>query len=46
MFGAIGPKLGKAAAFVIQWCNTYAMTQHLAEIAGDERGRKPLALHA
>lgn len=33
IFGAICPKLGKAAALVMPWCDTYAMTQHLAEIA-------------
>ncbi|EHS50544.1 hypothetical protein PDO_5368, partial [Rhizobium sp. PDO1-076] len=33
IFGAICPKLGKAAALVMPWCDTHAMTQHLAEIA-------------
>ena len=33
IFGAICPKLGKAAALVMPWCDTYAMTRHLAEIA-------------
>ena len=33
IFGAICPKLGKAAVLVMPWCDTYAMTQHLAEIA-------------
>ncbi|MHC2543281.1 hypothetical protein ACVINY_003993 [Sinorhizobium meliloti] len=33
IFGAICPKLGKAAALVVPWCDTYAMTQHLAEIS-------------
>jgi hypothetical protein len=31
--GTICPKLGKAAALVMPWCDTHAMTQHLAEIA-------------
>ena len=33
IFGAICPKLGKAAALVMPWCDTHAMTQHLAEIS-------------
>jgi hypothetical protein len=33
IFGAICPKLGKAAALIMPWCDTHAMTQHLAEIA-------------
>ncbi|NTF83002.1 IS630 family transposase [Agrobacterium rhizogenes] len=33
IFGAICPKHGKAAALVMPWCDTHAMTQHLAEIA-------------
>ncbi|PDT42081.1 IS630 family transposase [Sinorhizobium fredii] len=33
IFGAICPKLGKAAALIMPWCDTYAMTQHLAEIS-------------
>lgn len=33
IFGAICPKLGKAAALVMPWYDAYAMTQHLAEIA-------------
>ncbi len=33
ILGAICPKLGQAAALVIPWCDTYAMTQHLAEIS-------------
>jgi transposase len=33
IFGAICPKLGKAAALVMPWCDTYAMTQHLVEIS-------------
>jgi hypothetical protein len=33
IFGAICPKDGKGAALVLPWCNTAAMTLHLAEIA-------------
>ena len=33
IFGAICPKLGKAAALVMPWCDTHAMTQHLSEIS-------------
>ena len=33
IFGAICPRHGKAAALVMPWCDTHAMTQHLAEIA-------------
>lgn len=33
IFGAICPKLGKAAALVMPWCDTHAMNQHLAEIS-------------
>lgn len=33
IFGAICPEHGKAAALVMPWCDTYAMTQHLAEIS-------------
>ncbi|WFU08095.1 IS630 family transposase (plasmid) [Rhizobium sp. CB3090] len=33
IFGAICPKLGKAAALVMPWCDTYAMNQHLMEIS-------------
>ncbi|KAB0454041.1 MULTISPECIES: IS630 family transposase [Agrobacterium tumefaciens complex] len=33
IFGAICPKLGKAAALVMPWCDTYAMTRHLTEIS-------------
>ncbi|MCD7109594.1 transposase [Rhizobium sp. DKSPLA3] len=33
IFGAICPKLGKAAALVMPWCDTYAITRHLAEIS-------------
>jgi hypothetical protein len=33
IFGAICPKLGKAAALVMPWCDTYAMNRHLAEVA-------------
>ncbi len=33
IIGAICPKLDKAAALVMPWCDTHAMTQHLAEIA-------------
>ncbi|WP_341487807.1 IS630 family transposase [Pararhizobium sp. A13] len=33
IFGAICPKLGKAAALVMPWCDTYAMNKHLAEIS-------------
>ncbi len=33
IFGAICPKFGKAAALVMPWCDTHAMTQHLAEIS-------------
>ncbi|WP_337271242.1 IS630 family transposase [Oryzifoliimicrobium ureilyticus] len=33
IFGAICPKLGKAAALIMPWCDTHAMTQHLAEIS-------------
>ena len=33
IFGAICPKNGKGAALVLPWCNTAAMTLHLAEIA-------------
>ena len=33
IFGAICPKLGKAAALVMPWCDTHAMNQHLIEIS-------------
>ena len=33
IFGAICPRFGKAAALVMPWYDTDAMTQHLAEIA-------------
>nr|AFJ91538.1 transposase [Sinorhizobium meliloti] len=33
IFGAICPKLGKAAALVMPWCDTHAMNQHLTEIS-------------
>ena len=33
IFGAICPKDGQGAALVLSWCNTAAMTLHLAEIA-------------
>ena len=33
IFGAICPKDGKAAVLVLPWCNTDAMTLHLAEIS-------------
>ncbi|MEK0189006.1 IS630 family transposase [Microcoleus anatoxicus PTRS2] len=33
IFGAICPKQSKAAALVMPWCDTYAMTQHLAEVS-------------
>jgi transposase len=33
IFGAICPKEGKGAALVLPWCNTEAMTLHLAAIA-------------
>ena len=33
IFGAICPEQGKAAALVMPWCDTYAMNQHLIEIA-------------
>ena len=33
IFGAICPKLGKAAALDMPWCDTYAMIQTLAEIS-------------
>ncbi len=33
IFGAICPKEGKGAALVLPWCNTAAMSLHLAEIA-------------
>ncbi|WP_033047962.1 transposase, partial [Sinorhizobium meliloti] len=32
IFGAICPTLGKAAALVMPWCNTHAMSQHLMKI--------------
>ncbi|NSZ19826.1 transposase (plasmid) [Agrobacterium vitis] len=46
IFGAICPKLGKAAALVMPWCDTHAMTQHLAEIARhvDEDARAVLIM--
>jgi hypothetical protein len=33
IFGAIYPYEGKGAALVLPWCNTAAMTLHLAEIS-------------
>lgn len=33
MFGAICPKHGKAAALMMPWCDTHAITLHLAEIS-------------
>ena len=33
IFGAICPAEGKAAGLVLPWCNTAAMTLHVAEIA-------------
>uniref|UniRef100_A0A7C1T4T0 IS630 family transposase n=1 Tax=Agrobacterium albertimagni TaxID=147266 RepID=A0A7C1T4T0_9HYPH len=33
IFGAICPKLGKAAALVMPWCDTHTMNQHLIEIS-------------
>ncbi|MGQ4815329.1 transposase [Agrobacterium vitis] len=33
IFGATGPRLGKAETLIMPWCDTYAMTQHLAEIS-------------
>ena len=33
IFGAICPKFGKVAALVMPWCDTYAMTRHLAEVS-------------
>lgn len=33
IFGAICPGQGKAAGLVLPWCNTEAMTLHLAEIS-------------
>jgi hypothetical protein len=35
IFGAICPKLGKAAALVMPWCDTHAMNQHLIEISAN-----------
>lgn len=32
IFGVIYPKLGKVAALIMPWSDTYAMAQHLAEI--------------
>ena len=34
IFGAICPKEGKAAALVLPFCNSVAMTLHLEEISG------------
>ena len=34
LFGAICPKEGKAAALVLPYCDTAAMSLHLAEVAG------------
>ena len=33
MFGAICPSKGKGAGLVMPWCDTPAMTEHLAEIS-------------
>ena len=33
IFGAIYPQRGTAAGLILPWCNTAAMTLHLAEIA-------------
>ena len=33
IFGAICPKAGKGAGLVMPWCDTHAMTAHLAEIS-------------
>jgi len=33
IFGAICPKQGKGAGLVLPWCNTEAMSLHLAEIS-------------
>ena len=33
IFGAICPQQGKAAGLVLPWCNTKAMSLHLAEIS-------------
>ncbi len=33
IFGAICPKKGKGAGLVMPWCDTRAMTEHLAEIS-------------
>ena len=33
IFGAICPQRGKAAGLILPWCNSAAMTLHLAEIA-------------
>ena len=33
MFGAICPRKGKCAGLVMPWCDTPAMTEHLAEIS-------------
>ncbi|PON40595.1 hypothetical protein PanWU01x14_296170 [Parasponia andersonii] len=38
IFMAICPKLGKAAALVMAWCDTFAMNQHLAKISPCRQG--------
>jgi len=44
IFGAICPKEGKGAALVMPWCNTDAMAQHLAAIAGKIEPRRHAVL--
>ena len=44
IFGAICPETGEAAGLVLPWCNTEAMSLHLAEIAARVTPGKHCAL--